>query len=119
MRGTVSRPAPLYELAPKSVPVTGLPRFRPVLVPRNLLGSDAGGVTGVGLGPLHVVVAAGHDALGEQAAARLEVGHEVPAAIGVGGEVADGVEELDAVLGAGLRPGAHVLLDVGARVGVL
>src|SRR5438045_2782181 len=64
---------------------------------------DAGRVAGVALGPLHVVVAAGHDPLGEQTAARLQVGHQVPAAIGVGGEVTDGVEELDAVLGRRLR----------------
>src|SRR5690242_8362194 len=62
-------------------------------------------------GPLDVVVLAGDQLLREQAAAGLEVGHVVPAAEGVGGEVADGVEQLRLVLAADVRAGAHVLLD--------
>src|SRR4051794_38682922 len=86
-------------------------RCRPLL--------DAGGVARVALGPFHVVVAPGHDALGEEAATRLAGGDGTPAAVGVGGEVADGVEQADAVGGVDFGAGPHVLLDVGVRVRIL
>src|SRR4051794_4090306 len=62
-------------------------------------GADAGRMAGDRLGALHVVVPAGDEALGEQAAAGLEVGDQMPAAVGVGRQVADGVEQPQAVLG--------------------
>jgi hypothetical protein len=42
-------------------------------------------------------VPAGDDPLGEQAATRLEVGDQVPATEGVGGEVTGGVEQAEPV----------------------
>ena len=57
------------------------------------------------LARVEVVVLAGHDPLGVQPAAGLDVGDRLPAAVGVGGEVADGVEQ----------PGAVLAVDVVAR----
>src|SRR5687767_10015451 len=72
---------------------------------RSLAAGDAGCVPGDGLRTRHVVVPAGDESLGEEPTARLQVGHEVPTAEGVGGEVADGVEQAEPVLGGELGVG--------------
>ena len=66
-----------------------------------------------------VVEPAGHDALRVEPTARLEVGDRLPAAQGVGGEVADRVEQARAVLAVHVRARAHVLADQRADLGVL
>ena len=62
---------------------------------------------------------ASHDPLGEQAATGLDVGDQVPAAVRVGGQIADGVEQPQPFLGGEVTAAAHVLLDVGPGLGIL
>src|SRR5690606_29405520 len=63
------------------------------------------------LGPVHVVVLAGDQPLGVEAAAGLQHRDELPAAVRVRRVVADGVEEAGAVLAVDALLGGHVLAE--------
>src|SRR3954454_20356236 len=85
-------------------------RVMPQCLPRPGGGlGQTGRLQGSLLGAVEVVVAPGHDPLGVEPATGLDVGDGPPAAIGVGGEVADGVEEPGAVLAVDVGTGGHVL----------
>ena len=70
-------------------------------------------------GAVHVVMAAGHDALGVETTAGLQIGHELPATVRIGSQISNGVHQVRSIFTVDTVAGRHVLAGQITNLGIL